>query len=177
MKTINNIDLDSLVWKKVIHPEIKNLEVSEYGHLRRTEGRCKGTIRKGTLDNNGYYSVRLRTYDSTKKFLVHRLVCLAFNPEGYFEGAKVDHIDESKTNNHYSNLRWLSQKENVIKNRKFQNLIGLPKRKLSEREVRRVRKLYDNGTSISLIWRSLNNKVTYPTIINIVKRISYKNVI
>lgn len=42
----------------------------------------------------------------------HRLVALHFleNPNGY---TQVDHIDENKANNHYTNLRWCTPQENV----------------------------------------------------------------
>ncbi|TPG65464.1 HNH endonuclease [Hymenobacter nivis] len=48
---------------------------------------------------------RLRRRDA---FLLHKLVAQHFipNPEGY---KFVEHIDRIKTNNHYSNLRWVKE--------------------------------------------------------------------
>lgn len=43
----------------------------------------------------------------------HRLVAEAFHSESYFEGAEVNHIDGVKTHNHYSNLEWVTRKENI----------------------------------------------------------------
>lgn len=37
----------------------------------------------------------------------------AFVP-GYFEGAVVNHIDGNNRNNHYANLEWVTQKENIF---------------------------------------------------------------
>lgn len=45
---------------------------------------------------------------------VHQLVAQAFVP-GWFEGAVVNHKDANKLNNHYTNLEWVTQKENVNK--------------------------------------------------------------
>lgn len=60
------------------------------------------------VDKDGYHSVNLR--DSSQgqkqcKFLVHRLVALAFI-EGYEDGLEVDHKDQNKANNNYQNLQW-----------------------------------------------------------------------
>jgi len=49
---------------------------------------------------------------TTKRIAAHRLVAQNYVP-GYFEGAVVNHIDGDKYNNHYTNLEWVTQKENV----------------------------------------------------------------
>ena len=71
--------------------------------------------------NNGrtlpYLEIRLRDGSSReipcKSFLVHRLVAQAFVGE-LFEGCHVDHIDGNHANNHYTNLRILSEKEHCL---------------------------------------------------------------
>jgi hypothetical protein len=64
-------------------------------------------------NNIGYIQVSL-THDTKGKVnrLVHRLVAEAFipNPDNLTD---VDHIDEDKTNNKKSNLRWIKHAENV----------------------------------------------------------------
>lgn len=43
---------------------------------------------------------------------IHRLVAKYFC-DGYAEGLVVNHKDGNKTNNHYTNLEWVTQSENV----------------------------------------------------------------
>lgn len=59
-------------------------------------------------NNSGYLIVRIK--EKTK--LVHRMVALAFC-DGYSEGLCVNHIDAVRTNNHASNLEWVTYKENI----------------------------------------------------------------
>lgn len=61
--------------------------------------------------NSGYKTVGLCKDGKTHRFFVHRLVALHWvdNPN---KKEYVNHLDENKTNNHYSNLEWSTQKEN-----------------------------------------------------------------
>ena len=93
-------------------------EISSFGRVRglpRTitykdgrVGKVQGKPLRGTIGNNGYVHISL---DSTHRYLVHRLVAIAFlgKPE---DGFIVNHRDGNKTNNHISNLEWASYKEN-----------------------------------------------------------------
>ena len=62
-------------------------------------------------NTTGYCKVGLTKNKKQKIFSVHRLVAINFvdNPLGK---PCVNHIDENKTNNHYSNLEWCTHKEN-----------------------------------------------------------------
>jgi hypothetical protein len=62
------------------------------------------------LHTNGYWRINL---GRKNRHYVHRLVATAFlpNPENK---PFVDHIDGDRTNNHVSNLRWVSGKENAV---------------------------------------------------------------
>lgn len=67
---------------------------------------------KDTLLNNGYYKVALFKDGKQTNILIHRIVAKTFidNPEGKKE---VDHIDNDKSNNKLSNLRWTTPSENM----------------------------------------------------------------
>ena len=67
---------------------------------------------KITQRPTGYCVVNLSKNGAYKSFYVHRLVAYAFipNPEGK---PYINHIDENKNNNHFSNLEWCTQKENI----------------------------------------------------------------
>ena len=47
-----------------------------------------------------------------RNVLVHRVVCQAFHPIENAEGMCVDHIDNNRTRNCQSNLRWVTKKFN-----------------------------------------------------------------
>lgn len=60
----------------------------------------------------GYYQVYLpQKCGKYKWFRIHRLVAIAFIPN-IENKSSVDHINGDKTDNHVSNLRWVTHKEN-----------------------------------------------------------------
>ena len=61
----------------------------------------------------GYLRVQLCKDGKRKQFYIHRLVLHVFDPDGYFEGAEINHIDENKENNSVENLEWVTTKENI----------------------------------------------------------------
>lgn len=66
----------------------------------------------GRQNDQGYVIVTLQSNKESQVKLVHRLVAEAFIPK--VEGKDIiDHIDEDKTNNAVSNLRWCSISENI----------------------------------------------------------------
>ena len=83
-------------------------KVSNHGEV--WSERKQGLLKKGKCAT-GYYSVSLYKNKKQKIFFVHRLVAINFvdNPLGK---PCVNHIDENKTNNHFSNLEWCTHKEN-----------------------------------------------------------------
>lgn len=70
----------------------------------------KGGLKELKTRKNSEGYLRTKVYNQTVS--VHRLVALAFcdNPFGL---ETVDHIDNCKDNNHYTNLRWLSREDNA----------------------------------------------------------------
>ena len=98
------------LWLPVVGHEDQYL-VSEHGEVYSKIRKKK--MKASSANNGGYQRIGLKVGNSRqKKFSVHRLVCEAFNgpcPDGHV----CCHRDDDKTNNHYSNLYWGTQKQNV----------------------------------------------------------------
>jgi hypothetical protein len=67
---------------------------------------------KTNHNQRGYLIVVLEVDGKKKLFGVHTLVARAFC-DGYEPHKQVNHKDGVKTNNHYTNLEWLTRKENT----------------------------------------------------------------
>lgn len=111
--------------------------VSNLGRVKSLNYRRSGkeSILKYNIEKNGYLSVALYKDKKIKRHKIHRLVALAF-VDGYEEGLVVNHKDENKKNNTWTNLEWVTSQYNVqyssYKLRK-ENLSEETIRKMSER--------------------------------------------
>lgn len=90
------------------------------GYLVSSCGRIKSLkhanarILKTFINNKGYERVCLCRFGQPRYWLVSRIVAQAFCPnDDPKNNDTVDHIDGDKTNNHASNLRFLSQGDNT----------------------------------------------------------------
>jgi hypothetical protein len=92
-------------WRPV--PHFPNYEISESGRVRR-----EGRLLKPSKQSVGYIRYGLWQDGRRKEVLAHRLVCEAWHGPLDAMRPVVAHWDNDKTNNHYSNLRWCTQKEN-----------------------------------------------------------------
>lgn len=103
----------------------------------------RGKILKLSLQDNGYVSVLLCKDGKSKKFWVHRLVGMAFQDicGEWFEGAVINHKDETPSNNVATNLEWCTQKYNMNYNNVIRRKVS-PKLKKSEEEKIQNRKEY-----------------------------------
>lgn len=77
-------------------------------------------LKKGNLNNWGYYSIKLWNQNKSKKFQINRLVATHFIgkiPKGYV----VDHIDCDKTHDYVTNLQIITVAENSKRGAKYSN--------------------------------------------------------
>ena len=105
------IDLSKEEWRCIGVSDFScSYEVSNFGRIRNS-----ATGRYLTPEErNGYSRVSLVLNGKrTKKFTIHRLVLMTFNPVEGMDSLEVDHIDGDKGNNVLSNLRWVNREENL----------------------------------------------------------------
>ncbi len=103
-----------------------------------------GYISNGCTDVLGYKVYHLRNKKILKRERIHRLVAKAFipNPENK---PQVNHIDSNRINNHFSNLEWVTNSENLhhairvgrMNNRGSNHGMS----KLTESQVREMRRI------------------------------------
>lgn len=100
--------IGELMWKIV--DGYDGYEVNEFGTIRNRHT-CKVKSERSSSTSNRPY-VNLWKNGVSKNVSVGRVVAKAFC-SGYRDGFVVDHIDNNPWNNHYTNLRWVTQKFNV----------------------------------------------------------------
>ena len=87
-------------------------------YMINREGRIWSKVYKKEMtpipNDDGYLVVSLGERASRVKRLVHRLLAIQYIPNDDPNKPQIDHIDRNKLNNSLDNLRWCSQKENLM---------------------------------------------------------------
>jgi len=94
------------IWKKI--KQTDDYEISNYGRFRSK----RKSLLKCNVNKRGYQYCNISIKGKVSKVKIHILVAEAFVEKSNLKNV-VNHKDFNKTNNHYSNLEWLTQKENV----------------------------------------------------------------
>ena len=103
------------IWKPVPGTDGK-YEASNHGNIRSTwllNGKPYTKIMKTILDERGYAKLTITLNGKKTCTRAHILVCKAFHGLPPSIKHTVNHKDGNKLNNHYTNLEWITQKENV----------------------------------------------------------------
>ena len=149
-------------------PNTVDFYISESGVIR-TPNRVVSIFK----DQRGYLRANLVYENKWKVKTVHFLVAITFLgfPPGKIgkeaNDYQVNHIDCNKENNHYSNLEWITCRENIqhatINNLYKDNLKGEKHHnsKLTEKQVYEIRVRAANGEKCVSIAESLNINKTH----------------
>lgn len=141
------------IWKPIIGFEYV-YSISNFGRVRREmthRNTIAGNILIPGFDKGGYLKVSLKNGKNKGTFTIHRLVSTHFiglRPNGFV----VNHKDCDKTNNHISNLEYVTSKENTfhaMKNNRLKFFKGSRhgQAKLNEKIVVVIHKMLASGIS------------------------------
>ncbi len=111
---------------------------------------------KPRKDKDGYLYVTLKIDGKYKNKKIHRLVAETFLTN-FLNKPCIDHIDRNKNNNHYSNLRFVTPKENSNNENTIQHLknIGIKYKTLYGKTI-----VNKNGNKyISIVEASRRTKI------------------
>ncbi|MDE2284733.1 MAG: HNH endonuclease [Hyphomicrobiales bacterium] len=108
-------DLAGLEWRAV--PDWPEYEISERGDLRRAKAeqgtRAGRLLRPWRNKRTGYFQISLWRGNRRHRTTVHQLVALTFLGQPPSPKHLVAHSDGCRTHNHWTNLRWATQRENI----------------------------------------------------------------
>lgn len=138
----------------------------------------KKMILKQNKIKSGYYTTALSREGTTKAYLTHRLIAIAFlsNP---LNKPQVNHKNGVKTDNNVSNLEWATRSENAIHS--YENKLQISRKgslhgsaKLSELDVLEIRSLLLKKVDKNQISEVF--KISYGTVCDIEKRRRWKHI-
>ena len=99
-------------WIKIKYYE--NYSININGEVRNDK---RDRILKWLLNSSGYYYVHLCKNGKRTDHYIHRLIALHFipNPKNYLQ---IDHVNNDKTDNSITNLRWCDNSQNCRNKKK-----------------------------------------------------------
>nr|QBK88370.1 MAG: HNH endonuclease [Mimivirus LCMiAC01] len=136
--------------------DFSRYEVSNYGKVNSLYlDRCL----KVATNGSGYYNITIKD-KKTKKIkgmLIHRLVASVFVLGKSENNDIVNHIDEDKTNNHVSNLEWVSNLYNTT------HSLGKPVNQIDPKSG----KIINTYKSVKSVLRKFNKSIKSTIIYNV----------
>jgi transcriptional regulator of met regulon len=103
-------------WKSISYRE--DYEVSNFGNCRRKKSNGDYYYITPTIQRYKFLSFWSKKEKKYHKKTLHSLVAEAFLGERP-EGLVIDHIDRDKLNNNVSNLRYITNQENICNSRVY----------------------------------------------------------
>jgi hypothetical protein len=132
-------------WRQIA--EAPNYSVSNTGLVKLTR---LNRLLSG-YNRNGYLQVTIKQDAIGIARLVHRLVAAAFIPNDDPNRIYVDHIDTDPRNNHVSNLRWVTPKENMNNE--------ITKQNISDGHMKKMPKVYQIEIQSRNVVREAENAI------------------
>ena len=129
--------------------------ISDHGRVyNKDTSKIMSTKMKGRYCSIGLYHNDNKQYSH----LVHRLVGVAFVPGRTTEKNQIDHKDTFHDNNFYTNLEWVTSKENIHRAfdnglREYQIGINHHFNKYDDETIHKICKHYKRG-----VWNMYNKK-------------------
>lgn len=155
--------------------EVKNTNgryfISDHGNVKSVKIYEKTRTKELLLKPGhvGTHRSYLTAHLFNKFYYIHRLVAYYFiqNPNNY---TQVNHIDNNPSNNHYLNLQWCTNKQNInhaIKQGRM--LVGMKNgnAKFSNKDILDIRRKQGFGFTITYLAKEYNvDRATIKCIIN-----------
>ncbi len=165
MKLIPGYEAYSVTEDGVIYSHKKSIgkgkgKVLDYSYKREL---------KPQINHKGYLNVILeQNTPNTKNMLIHRAVALAYIPNPN-NCDTLNHKDQNKTNNHFTNLEWMSNADNVEYSQAKVRLIKTPEGNVIEifnlsKWCREVLNLPSSGNMLRTLRNSNTNCKGYKLI-------------
>ena len=151
------------IWRPIVGYE-GLYDISNAGEVRNFRGR----ILRPQKCTNHYRECTLWRDKAPKRFLIHRLVAMAFHPNPLGK-PDVNHKDLDRANNAASNLEWATEKENM----RHAIALGVIEKRpgslnnrthLKESTVLEIREKHRNGAStkdLSIEYRTAHSTMSY----------------
>lgn len=161
-----------MIWKDI--KGYSNYQVSDGGLIRNTR---TGRLLKLDKSSNGYYRATLCEGNKPKKYLIHRLVMLAFKGESLLQ---VNHINGDKSDNTLKNLEYVTCSENHLHAQRLGlRAIGSSRKSalLNEETVRKVCSMFCKGhTRGEILKAGISPHLKKHMVDNIRRRRTWKHV-
>ena len=161
-----------MLWKYIKGYDNKYI-INEYGiviALNYKKTKCPKEL-KANINDNGYLTVTLCNKGKSHSCFVHRLVAENFiNNPNPNKLKYINHIDCNRLNNHYNNLEWCTQRENMNHPPSKQKMSIVGKSRMTDKQKKvyqytldkKLVKIWDCVRDISKI----NKNFSHGTLVN-----------
>jgi hypothetical protein len=107
------------IWKPCLKTTRDIYEVSNFGNCRRKFRSKEGYyLLQCSIKNNGYKYIKINGENKRENKYIHHLVSNAFLGDRP-ENLVIDHINRNKLDNNIENLRYVTQRENLLNSERF----------------------------------------------------------